>query len=61
MSGTTVSAATCPECEAGVEVGPSVLQSQIVECPDCRAELEVVGVRPVMLALAPEVEEDWGE
>jgi alpha-aminoadipate carrier protein LysW len=32
-----------------------------VECPDCRSELEVVSTGPVMLAIAPEAEEDWGE
>jgi len=35
--------------------------SEIIECPDCRSELEVVELDPVRLALAPEVEEDWGE
>jgi alpha-aminoadipate carrier protein LysW len=35
--------------------------SEILECADCRSELEVVAVDPVMLAVAPEVEEDWGE
>jgi alpha-aminoadipate carrier protein LysW len=34
---------------------------EIVECPECGAELEVVNNNPVTLALAPEVEEDWGE
>jgi alpha-aminoadipate carrier protein LysW len=33
----------------------------IVVCPDCTAELEVLALDPLELALAPEVEEDWGE
>jgi len=34
---------------------------EIVTCPDCGVELEVTGLDPVTLELAPEVEEDWGE
>jgi alpha-aminoadipate carrier protein LysW len=30
-------------------------------CPECTVALEVVGLDPLVLALAPEVEEDWGE
>jgi alpha-aminoadipate carrier protein LysW len=37
------------------------MEGEIVPCPDCGAELEVVSVAPVTLALAPEVQEDWGE
>ena len=51
----------CPECDRDVTVGEPVRLSQIVECPDCNSELEVVATEPVMLALAPEPEEDWGE
>jgi alpha-aminoadipate carrier protein LysW len=53
-------ASTCPECTAPVEVQSAVV-SAVVACPECNAELEVVGLDPVTLALAPEVEEDWGE
>jgi alpha-aminoadipate carrier protein LysW len=53
-------ASTCPECTAPVEVGSAVV-STVVACPECNAELEVVGLDPLTLALAPEVEEDWGE
>jgi alpha-aminoadipate carrier protein LysW len=44
-----------------VQTEGDLRQNEIVECPECRAELEVVTVRPTVLALAPEVEEDWGE
>lgn len=36
-------------------------RGEIVECPECGVELEVIGVGPVQLAAAPEEEEDWGE
>lgn len=51
----------CPECRTLVPVKPDVLASEIVECEECLAELEVLSARPVVLALAPEAEEDWGE
>ena len=52
---------TCPQCEDEVRVGDSVRLNEIVECGGCRSELEVVALKPTVLALAPEVEEDWGE
>ncbi len=53
--------ATCPECAADVALAADTMESEIVACPDRGAELEVVGLEPPTLALAPEVEEDWGE
>ena len=40
---------------------PDVEEGEIVICPDCGVELEVTGVDPLTVGLAPEVEEDWGE
>jgi alpha-aminoadipate carrier protein LysW len=51
----------CPACEIPVDVPDQSKLSEILECADCRSELEIVALDPVMLALAPEVEEDWGE
>lgn len=51
----------CPICEAPIDVPSESQISEIVECADCRSELEIVAVDPIMFALAPEVEEDWGE
>jgi alpha-aminoadipate/glutamate carrier protein LysW len=53
--------ATCPNCAGELELEGSPDVHEVVACPDCRAELEVIDVEPVRLALAPEVEEDWGE
>ncbi len=60
-AGTAVAAAVCPECDGGVRLDRAPLRGQVVRCGDCGAELEVTGVDPVVLELAPEVEEDWGE
>jgi len=53
--------ATCLECEAELALEEDVEEGEIVVCPDCGAEMEVMSVGPIELALAPEVEEDWGE
>ncbi|HEX9730158.1 MAG TPA: lysine biosynthesis protein LysW [Gemmatimonadales bacterium] len=53
--------AECPGCGAAVLLKDDVLQGEIVECPDCGLELEVVGGDPWSLIPAPEVDEDWGE
>ncbi|GGY63598.1 lysine biosynthesis protein LysW [Streptomyces omiyaensis] len=58
---TTTTALPCPECEEPVTLGASVRLNEILECGGCRSELETVALDPVVLALAPEVEEDWGE
>ncbi len=52
--------AHCPECEAEITV-QDLMAGEIIYCPDCNAELEVLGLEPPTVALAPQVEEDWGE
>ncbi|MBC6461401.1 lysine biosynthesis protein LysW [Actinomadura sp. HBU206391] len=52
---------TCPECEGTVQLAEPVRLSEIAQCSECSAELEVVNLDPVSLAPAPEIEEDWGE
>ncbi len=56
----TTSRSECPECAAAIAVN-AALAGEILDCPDCGVELEVRSVQPFTLALAPEVEEDWGE
>ena len=51
---------TCPECGADFEAG-NVEVGEIVVCPERSVELEVTGISPVTVALAPEEGEDWGE
>ena len=52
--------ATCTECDARI-TATVALPGEILDCPDCGAELEVRSVNPLVVALAPSVEEDWGE
>jgi alpha-aminoadipate carrier protein LysW len=51
----------CPECGAEFAIPDDTMTSEIVVCPECGVELEVISVDPPELAVAPEVEEDWGE
>lgn len=53
--------AGCPECEAEILLEANVLQGEIVVCPDCGVDLEVMNIDPIQLELAPMEEEDWGE
>lgn len=53
--------AQCPECDGTLDLAADVLDGEIVPCPDCGAEIEVISLNPIILQLAPEVEEDWGE
>jgi alpha-aminoadipate carrier protein LysW len=53
-------AASCPTCAQPLE-GEGHVEGEVLTCPGCDAELEVVGLNPLRLAEAPEVEEDWGE
>ena len=57
---TVTTVAECPECFGSVELN-DVMQNEIVQCGDCGADLEVVELDPVVLELAPEEDEDWGE
>lgn len=51
----------CPECAAELNLAPDVEVGEIVLCPDCGVELEVRSLNPIVLELAPQEEEDWGE
>lgn len=51
----------CIECGANFEIPDDTTTGEIVVCPECGVELEVISLNPPELALAPEVEEDWGE
>jgi lysine biosynthesis protein LysW len=51
----------CLECMAEVKVGADAQKGEVISCPECSTDLEIVSVRPLKLALAPEVQEDWGQ
>lgn len=57
---TMTAAAVCPECEGALALN-NVMEGEIVVCPDCGIDLEVIALDPIQLALAPQEAEDWGE
>ncbi len=52
--------ANCPDCAAELDLNELEL-GELIVCDDCGSEIEVVGLEPLVLELAPEEEEDWGE
>ncbi|WP_055494957.1 hypothetical protein [Streptomyces sp. TP-A0356] len=58
---TTATASTCPECAEIVPTAPDMHVTSIVVCPTCKVELELISLDPAEFALAPEIEEDFGE
>jgi len=55
--------AKCPECDADLEIPEDVINGEIVSCPDCGTDFEVVIKDDGEVELKPaEIEgEDWGE
>ena len=53
--------AECIECGAELELAADVEIGEIVVCADCGTEFEVISLEPLIIELAPEEEEDWGE
>ncbi len=51
----------CPECEAEITLDASTETGEIVVCPDCGVDLEVIALDPAEVDLAPMEQEDWGE
>ena len=53
--------AHCPECEALIDLdNDEVAEGELVSCPECSLDLEVISTNPVELRLAEdeELEED---
>ena len=49
----------CPECDAAVDVDEEeVEEGEVVSCPECGVDLEVVNTNPLELNLLDEEEED---
>jgi alpha-aminoadipate carrier protein LysW len=56
--------AVCPECEADIEIDEyDVDKGEIISCPECGVELEVVGLSPLQLDTATpgDDEDEWSE
>jgi alpha-aminoadipate carrier protein LysW len=51
----------CPECIADLTLEKDTIVGEIIVCPDCGVDLEVMSLEPPQVDLAPMEEEDWGE
>lgn len=51
----------CPECAGEIMLEPDIELGEILVCPDCGVDLEVLSLEPITIELAPMEEEDWGE
>ena len=56
-----MSTVNCPECDAEISLSDSIEESEIIVCPDCGVDLEIISLNPPQVNLAPMEEEDWGE
>jgi alpha-aminoadipate carrier protein LysW len=54
---------TCPECGEPVELGDDAQVGEGVTCVECRVDLEVLSLSPLVVdyALADDWEDDWDE
>jgi alpha-aminoadipate/glutamate carrier protein LysW len=50
----------CVECDAAIELDEPIV-GEIVVCPECGVELEILALDPVTVTVAPMEQEDWGE
>lgn len=51
----------CLECQGDITVENDVQAGEVLTCPECSTDFEVVGTNPVKLAPAPVAQEDWGQ
>jgi len=53
----------CEVCSGEIEVPNDAIKGEIVTCPDCGTEYEVIEIKngTVSLKSAEEIGEDWGE
>ncbi|HKZ55879.1 MAG TPA: lysine biosynthesis protein LysW [Anaerolineales bacterium] len=51
----------CPECDANIPLAADAEVGEIIVCPECGVDLEITGLDPAAVALAPMEQEDWGE
>lgn len=57
----TATTSPCPACEASIALPQGAMENELIACPDCGSDLEIISLSPLALDFAPEVEEDWGE
>lgn len=56
-----MSTVACTECAAEITLDEGTEANEIIVCPDCGVDLEVISLDPAKVEMAPMEEEDWGE
>ena len=56
-----MSQSECPECAGTISSKEGMEVGEVLTCKDCGTRLEVMSVEPFQIALAPKIQEDWGE
>ena len=56
-----MSTVSCVECATVINLEENTEVGEIIVCPDCGVDLEVMSLDPVQVELAPMEQEDWGE
>jgi len=53
----------CQECGAEMDIPADSIPGEIISCPDCGVEYEIVSISADKVEVKPaeEVGEDWGE
>ena len=53
----------CELCDADIEIQEDVVVGEVITCPECGTEYEVVKIteKGVVIKEAEKIEEDWGE
>lgn len=52
----------CPECDADLEIPTDVISGEILSCPDCGMDYELILTGDDVTLTPAEIEgEDWGE
>lgn len=52
---------SCTECAADIALDNGTELNEIIVCPDCGVDLEIISLDPAKVEMAPMEEEDWGE
>lgn len=50
----------CPECQAKLDADAVVLH-EIIHCPNCGTDFEVISINPIIIDYFHQEGEDWGE
>jgi alpha-aminoadipate carrier protein LysW len=50
--------ASCPECDAAIEIDDTMEEGETLDCPECGVTLEVVNTNPVELDVVTDESED---